>query len=81
MAAVSELFVSNRLKVFENLVNFWQEFRLYRRDEKGRVVKENDHLMDCLRYAVTGRARMATKPVKSKSSAYQPPVSERGWMA
>ena len=26
------------------------EYRLYRRDEKGRVVKENDHLMDASRY-------------------------------
>jgi hypothetical protein len=79
--AVSELFVSNRLKVFDHLVNFWQEFRLYRRDEKGRVVKENDHLMDCLRYAATSRVHMKTAPVKNRPLDREPVTSERGWMA
>lgn len=32
-----------------------EEYRLYRRDERGRVVKTNDHLMDAFRYAVMGR--------------------------
>jgi len=31
------------------------EIRLYRRDEKGKIVKENDHLMDGFRYAIMGR--------------------------
>lgn len=41
---------TGRLKVFASLGNWLQEFRLYRRDEKGRIVKEGDHLMDCIRY-------------------------------
>lgn len=41
---------SGRLKVFGSLSNFFQEYRIYRRDEKGRVIKDNDHLMDCARY-------------------------------
>jgi hypothetical protein len=44
--------LAGRIKVFRNLVNFQNEYRYYRRDEKGRIVKENDHLMDCLRYMV-----------------------------
>ena len=36
---------SGRLKVFKSLQNWLGEFRLYRRDEKGRVVKPMDHLM------------------------------------
>ena len=28
------------------------EIRLYRRDEKGRVVKDNDHGVDAMRYLV-----------------------------
>jgi phage terminase large subunit-like protein len=40
------------LKVFNSLGNWRSEFRLYRRDEKGRVVKEYDHLMDATRYRV-----------------------------
>jgi len=41
---------TGNLKVFNTLPNFAKEFVLYRRDEKGRIIKENDHLMDCLRY-------------------------------
>jgi hypothetical protein len=50
-----ERFSSGRLKVFASLAKTLAELRLYRRDDKGRVVKENDHLMDCLRYAVATR--------------------------
>lgn len=56
--------VTGRLKVFKTLADWLAEFRLYRRDEKGRVVKENDHLMDCMRYLVqSGLGKLVTKPV------------------
>ena len=35
-----------QIKVFRNWANLLAEYRLYRRDRKGRVVKQNDHLMD-----------------------------------
>ena len=38
---------TGRLKVFHSLTNLLMEIRIYRRDEKGAIVKENDHLMDC----------------------------------
>jgi hypothetical protein len=41
---------SGRLKVFRSCVNFLTEYRMYRRDEKGKVVKANDHAMDASRY-------------------------------
>lgn len=47
---VWERLSTGRLKVFKSLTETRTELRLYRRDDKGRVVKENDHLMDCLRY-------------------------------
>lgn len=54
---------SGRLKVFKSLTNWTTEFRLYRRDENGRVVKENDHLLDALRYMISsGLERAKTKP-------------------
>lgn len=47
---VWERLSQGRLKVFSNCVNFFAEYRLYRRDEKGNVVKKMDHLMDAIRY-------------------------------
>lgn len=51
------LMSTGRLKVFKSCRPWFEEFRLYRRDKKGKVVKENDHLMDGTRYlAMSGRA-------------------------
>lgn len=47
---VWQLLSSGQLKVFSSLLNWLAEFRMYRRDEHGKVVKSNDHLMDCTRY-------------------------------
>lgn len=55
---------TGRLKFLPNLLNLQNEYVLYRRDENGRIVKENDHLMDALRYAV-----MALASAKAESSA------------
>jgi hypothetical protein len=41
-----------RLKLFTTLQNTMTEYSLYRRNEKGAVIKELDHLMDALRYLV-----------------------------
>lgn len=49
---VYQRMTTGRLKIFRSCVQTIAEWRLYRRDEKGNVVKENDHLMDCGRYAV-----------------------------
>ncbi len=43
---------SGRLKFYPNTPNLQNEYLLYRRDEKGQIVKEHDHLMDALRYAI-----------------------------
>lgn len=57
---------SGRLKVFDTLANWLNEFRIYRRDEKGKVVKENDHLMDDTRYFVkSGLALARQKPYEA----------------
>jgi hypothetical protein len=71
-----------RLRVFESLSNWRQEFRLYRRDEKGKVVKEHDHMMDACRYLVNGGfARAITKPVQRAAvREYVVDNSTGGWM-
>lgn len=55
---------TGRLKVFDTCFNFLDEYRFYRRDEQGRVVKENDHAMDAARYGCRPShiARMIVKP-------------------
>lgn len=61
--AVYRRLQSSRLKAFSTLQNLRSERRLYRRDEKGRIVKERDHLMDTERYLVmSGMGRAVTEP-------------------
>lgn len=57
--AVWERLSSGRIKVFRTLTNFMQEYRLYRRDDKGHIVKANDHLMDALRYGIVSGLSLA----------------------
>nr|WP_269438529.1 hypothetical protein [Halomonas sp. IOP_31] len=63
---------TGRLKVFSTLQNWLAEYRLYRRDEKGRIVKENDHLMDATRYLNMGLHHAITRPVDRSSMPTMP---------
>lgn len=74
---------SGRLKVFKSCGNWLSEFRLYRRDEKGHIVKSNDHLMDSTRYGVmSGIQRAITKPVDTKPEPveYSEGSQSTSWM-
>lgn len=54
---------TGRLKVFKTLQSWLAEYRIYRRDEKGAIVKANDHLMDATRYLImSGLDIAAFKP-------------------
>ena len=76
--AVWQRMSGGKLKVFKSLGNWLSEFRLYRRDEKGSVVKENDHLMDATRYLVVSGLQVATtEPVKRNVDRG---CSSGGWM-
>jgi phage terminase large subunit-like protein len=60
---VWQMLSTNKLKVFASLLPWFTEFRQYCRDEKGHIVKKNDHLMDCTRYLVmSGLDRAIPKP-------------------
>jgi len=56
---------TGRLKVFADLEPWFEEFRLYHRDEKGQIVKINDHLLDPTRYQVMAPVldRMKVPPI------------------
>ena len=82
---VWQLLSSGKLKVFESCQNWREEFRLYRRNEDGKIVKERDHLMDCTKYlCLSGRDRMRALPVKQKPEPQyryvDPTGSGLGWM-
>ena len=53
---------TGRLKVFNTLSKFLWEYKLYQRDEKGRIVKKNDHAVDCARYLCLALKYARTKP-------------------
>jgi len=51
-----EAMQAGKLKIFKTCTNIQREFRMYRRDEQGKVVKKDDHVLDALRYMYsTGR--------------------------
>ena len=50
---------TGRLKVFSTLQNWLGEYRLYRRDLNGKIVKERDHLMDATRYLMVSGMNLA----------------------
>lgn len=83
---VWERLSTGRLKIFKSCSNLiMDEMRLYRRDDKGRIVKENDHIMDSLRYLVNTReAIFINKPKENKSNLLKnngiPLSSSNGWM-
>ena len=86
---VWERLSTGRIKIFSTERAFFEEYRLYRRDDKGKIVKEHDHLLDAFRYGVMGRAFFEyTKEAESMkkvdeefegSGIYN--ASEYGWMA
>ena len=68
--AVWERMTTQRFKVFSTCREWLAEFRLYRRDTKGKIVKEFDHLMDATRYAVHGGLQHARiKPIERSARA------------
>lgn len=56
---------TGRIKIFKSCVNLLNEYRQYCRDENGKIVKEDDHLMDSLRYLIMSGLKYAkVKPAK-----------------
>lgn len=72
---VLQMLSTGRLKVFNTCTNWLAEHRLYRRDEKGKIVKSFDHIMDATRYLVRTRGTiMKTAPaaVGNTMDTYKP---------
>jgi hypothetical protein len=71
-----------RFKVFSTCQKWIKEFRIYRRNDKGVIVKKADHLLDSSRYFWNdGRALMRVKPKQANFRPSAPIASPRAWMA
>lgn len=69
---------SGRIKVMSHLLNWLSEFRVYRRDMNGRIVKDHDHLMDATRYLImSGDQIMELPPPDDCEDAPKTPNSRR----
>lgn len=74
---------TGRMKIFKSCQNWISEYRLYRRDENGRIVKQNDHIMDATRYLVMSgleRAKLKPQPKKEIQDKYSSSSGRGGWM-
>lgn len=83
---VYELFVPQRLKIFRSCTKTLAERRLYRRNEKGHIVKKDDHLMDALRYAIRSGLKLAKvkppdEPVQKQTYVMDMGSAGTGWMS
>lgn len=61
---------SGRWKVFSNLNDWFEEMRMYHRDE-GKIVKLDDDLMSASRYALMMLRHAITRPAPMKPWAYK----------
>ena len=71
--AISQRLSTGKLKVFKTLSNFQKEYMLYRRDQRGRVMDEDDHLMDAARYVINNMIRMTSRR-PSEITNYRPTI-------
>jgi hypothetical protein len=61
LLAVWKMMTRGQLKVFDGSCQNWiAEHALYRRDEKGQIIKQMDHLMDATRYLVMSGLQIAS---------------------
>lgn len=68
---VHQRLATGRLKVFRSLKPWLAEYRIYRRDEKGHIVKVKDHAMDATRYLVVSGIDIAKTGSSEDAAAYR----------
>lgn len=67
---VLQMMLDGRLKIFNSNHRLLNEIRTYAYNDKGEIIDGNDHLLDALRYMVTGL---------SNAGSTQPSVNEETW--
>lgn len=81
LEAMFDRMQAGQLKVAKHLTDWWEEFRLYHRDE-GKVVKENDDLMSATRIAMMmlRKAVVQRPPKLAAIPGFRPTVPGMGMM-
>lgn len=74
--AVHQRLATGRLKVFKSMREWFSEYRIYRRDEKGHIVKKKDHAMDATRYLVVSGIDVASVPMSEDAARFR---AKRGY--
>ncbi|MCB1712459.1 MAG: terminase family protein, partial [Candidatus Riesia sp.] len=52
LSLIKDIMLANKLVISDRCTNLFNEMLNYIRDDKGKIPKVNDHLIDCLRYAL-----------------------------
>ena len=79
---VLQMMESGKLKIFRNLPKTLTELRMYGRDQNGKIIKGNDHLMDAMRYGIVSGLPIA-RPKQSVINKLKIPVQNNAggnWM-
>lgn len=74
---VYDLIAKGKWKVFNTCRHSLAEYETYQRDDQGRIIKRNDHLMDCWRMAARAYLRRGSnwmKTVAEGAAAEEDPV-------
>lgn len=50
LSLIKDIMIGNLMLISDKCINFYTECEQYKLDDKGKLKKENDHLIDCLRY-------------------------------
>lgn len=72
IANVFERLTSGRLKIVSTCERLLEEMRTYAYDDKGKIKKEDDHSVDCLRYGTAGIENARLKRVVESMPIMKP---------
>jgi phage terminase large subunit-like protein len=70
---------SGRLKIFKSCQNLEREMKMYHRDEKGKINKSDDHLLDSLRYMCLSGLNLASPHISMIPKQQANVVSLASW--
>ena len=62
---------SNKFKIFDTCTEYLDEWRRYARDEKGKIIKKNDHCLDASFYALR---QLGYAKTERQQERYAPPI-------